>query len=158
MRDANHFAAATPRIAELFATSPEAAIDLITDADPQVRAAAITALGKIGSSQSIDLLIWALSDEDVFASSAAAQALAARGALNQVKSKLAVLAENPAAVVRAGAAMGAPASRELIAELLKSDSAKQHLAALHLALVTEQFELPYSKLLASTDLARCTLW
>jgi transglutaminase-like putative cysteine protease/tetratricopeptide (TPR) repeat protein len=146
------FDAAAGRIAELFASSPEAAVDLITDADPQVRAAAIVALGKTGSSQTIDLLIWALSDEDVFASSAAAQSLAARGALNRVKSKLASLAENPAAVVRAGAAMGESASRELIQELLKSDSPKQHLAALRLALVTEQFDLPYSKLMASTDL------
>jgi transglutaminase-like putative cysteine protease/Flp pilus assembly protein TadD len=147
------FAAATGRISELFATSPEAAIDLITDADPQVRAAAIAALGKTGSSQTIDLLIWALADEDVFASSAAAQSLAARGALNRVKSKLATLAENPAAVVRAGAAMGESASRELIEELLKNDSAEQHLAALHLALVTDKFDLrlPYSKLLASSD-------
>ncbi|HEY8461927.1 MAG TPA: HEAT repeat domain-containing protein, partial [Blastocatellia bacterium] len=152
------FDATTRRIAELFATSPGAAIDLITDADPQVRAAAIIALGKTGapgktgSSQTIDLLIWALSDKDVFASSAAAQALAARGAVQQVKSKLATLAEHPAAIVRAGAAMGESASRELIEELLKSDSARQHLAALHLALVTERFDLPYSKLLASNDL------
>ncbi|HEY6400686.1 MAG TPA: transglutaminase domain-containing protein, partial [Blastocatellia bacterium] len=124
----------------------------ITDADPQARAAAIAALGKSGNPQTVDLLIWALSDKDVFAGSAAAQALAARGAINQVKSKLATVAENPAAVVRAGVAMGESASRELIEELLKSDSAKQHLAALHLALVTEQFDLPYSKLLASTDL------
>jgi tetratricopeptide (TPR) repeat protein len=146
------FAAATGRIAELFGASPEAAIDLITDADPQVRAAAIAALGKTGFSQSVDLLIWALSDEDVFASAAAARALAERGALNQVKSKLATLAEHPSAVVRAGAVMGASASRELIEELLRSDSPKQHLAALHLALVSERFDLPYSKLLASTDL------
>src|SRR4029078_1390223 len=93
----------------------------------------------------------ALSDEDVFASYAAAQSLAARGALNRVKSKLASLAENPAAGVRAGAAMGESASRELIQELLKSDNPKQHLAALRLALVTEQFDLPYSKLMASTE-------
>jgi transglutaminase-like putative cysteine protease/Flp pilus assembly protein TadD len=152
------FTAATERIAELLDASPEPTIDLITDADPQVRAAAIIALGKTGapdkngSSQTIDLLIWALSDNDVFASSAAARALAARGAINQVKSKLATLAENPAAIVRAGAAMGESASRELIEELIKSDSAKQHLAALHLALITEQFDLPYAKLLASADL------
>jgi transglutaminase-like putative cysteine protease/tetratricopeptide (TPR) repeat protein len=148
------FATAAGRIAGLFTASPDAAIDLITDADPQVRAAAITALGKSGPSQTVDLLIWALSDKDVFASSAAAQALAARGALDQVKSKLAALAENPAAVVRAGVALGESASRDLIEELLKSDGAKQHLAALQLALVTEKFDLrlPYSKLLASTDL------
>ncbi|HKC87022.1 MAG TPA: transglutaminase domain-containing protein, partial [Blastocatellia bacterium] len=98
--------------------------------------------------------IWALSDKDVFTSSAAAHALAARGALNQVKSKLATLAENPAAVVRLGVALGETASRELIEELLRSDGAKQHLAALQLALVTEKFDsrLPYSKLLATTDL------
>src|SRR5262249_25694520 len=87
-------------------------------------------------------------------SSAAAHALAARGALNQIKSKLATLAENPAAVVRVGVALGETASRELIEELFRSDGAKQHLAALRLALVTENFDsrLPYSKLLASTDL------
>ncbi|HEY6401333.1 MAG TPA: PsbP-related protein, partial [Blastocatellia bacterium] len=43
------FTGATERIAELFAASPEPAIDLITDADPQVRAAAIIALGKTGA-------------------------------------------------------------------------------------------------------------
>src|SRR5215510_9774594 len=148
------FTSAAGRMAALFAASTDAAIDLITDADPQVRAAAISALGKSGPSQSVDLLIWALSDKDVFTSSAAAHALAARGALNQVKSKLATLAENPAAVVRLGVALGESASRELIEELLRSDGAKQHLAALRLALVTEKFDsrLPYSKLLASTDL------
>ncbi|MGH9752870.1 MAG: HEAT repeat domain-containing protein, partial [Blastocatellia bacterium] len=148
------FATAAGRIAELFAASPEAAIDLITDADPQARAAAITALGKSSHSQTVDLLIWALADKDVFASSAAAQALAARGALSQVKSKLPVLAETPPAVVRIGAVMGESASRELIEELLRSDSAKQHLAALQLALATEKFDLrlPYAKLLGSTDL------
>jgi transglutaminase-like putative cysteine protease/tetratricopeptide (TPR) repeat protein len=148
------FATAAGRMAGLFAASKDAAIDLITDADPQVRAAAISALGKSGHPQTVDLLIWALSDKDVFASSAAAHALAARGALNQIKSKLAALAENPAAVVRAGVALGETASRELIEESLRSDGAKQHLAALRLALVTEKFDsrLPYSKLLASTDL------
>src|SRR5262249_10176614 len=132
----------------------DAAIDLITDADPQVRTAAIAALGKSNHPQSDDLLIWALSDKDVFASSTAAQALAARGALGQIKNKLATLAENPAAVVRAGMAMGESASRELIEELLRSDSARQHLAALQLALVVEKFDLrlPFSKLLASTDI------
>jgi transglutaminase-like putative cysteine protease/tetratricopeptide (TPR) repeat protein len=148
------FATTAARIAGLLTASPDAAIDLITDADPQVRAAAITALGKSGASQTVDLLIWSLSDKDVFASSAAAQALVARGALSQVNSKLATLAENPAAVVRAGAAAGELASRELIEELLKGEGVKQHLAALQLALVTDKFDLrlPYSKLLASTDL------
>src|SRR5262245_27867866 len=148
------FSAAAARIAELFASSRDAAIDLITDADPQVRTAAIAALGKSNHPQSVDLLIWALSDKDVFASSTAAQDLAARGALGQIKSALATLAENPAAVTRVGVAMGEPASRELIEELLRSDSARQHLAALQLALVAEKFDLrlPFSKLLGSTDI------
>src|SRR5215510_743238 len=148
------FATASGRMAGLFTASTDAAIDLVTDADPQVRAAAISALGKSGHPQTVDLLIWALSDKDVFASSTAAQALAARGAMAAIKSKLATLAENTAAIVRIGAAIGEPASRELIDELLGSDSAKQHLAGLKLALIAEKFDsrLPYSKLLASTDL------
>jgi len=147
------FATAANRIAELFAASPGAAIDLVTDVDPQVRTAAIAALGKSSHPQTVEVLIWALSDKDVFASSTAAQALAARGALSQIKSKLATLAENPAAVVRAGVAMGESASRELIEVLLGGDGAKQHLAALQLALTLEKFDpwLPYSKLFASTD-------
>jgi len=56
------FASSAGRMAGLFAASTDAAIDLVTDADPQVRAAAISALGKSGPSQSVDLLIWALSD------------------------------------------------------------------------------------------------
>ena len=147
------FAASVNRMAELFATSPDTAIDLITDADPQVRAAAIAALDKSSHPQTVPVLIWALSDKDVFASSTAARALAERGALAAIKSRLATLAETPAAVVRAGAAMGEPASRELIEELLGGDNAKQHLAALQLALSLENFDprLPYSKLFASTD-------
>ncbi|MGH9853832.1 MAG: HEAT repeat domain-containing protein, partial [Blastocatellia bacterium] len=147
------FATAANRIAELFAASPDAAIDLVTDADPQVRTAAIAALGKSGHPQTVEVLIWALSDKDVFASSTAAQTLAARGALSQIKSKLATLAENPAAVVHAGVAMGESASRELIEALLGGAGAKQHLAALQLALTLEKFDprLPYSKLFASTD-------
>jgi transglutaminase-like putative cysteine protease/tetratricopeptide (TPR) repeat protein len=148
-------ATAAGRIAELLAKSPDAAIDLITDADPQARTAAIIALGRSTHPQAVDLLIWALSDKDLFASSAAAQALAARGAqgLAAIKGKLAALAENPSAIVRTGVAMGESASRELIEELLRSDGAKQHVAALRLALTLEKFDLrlPYSKLLASTD-------
>lgn len=148
-------ATAAGRIAELLAKSPDAAIDLITDADPQARTATIIALGRSMHPQAVDLLVWALSDKDLFASSAAAQALAARGAQGQsaIKSKLAALAENPSTIVRAGVAMGESASRELIEELLRSDGAKQHVAALRLALTLEKFDLrlPYSKLLASTD-------
>src|SRR5262245_59801665 len=147
------FAGATNRIAELLTSSPEATIDLITDADPLVRTAAIAALAKSNHPQSTALLIWALSDKDIFASTLAAQALSARGALVDIKSKLAILAENPAAIVRAGVALGEPASRVLIEEMLRGENPKEHLAALQLALIMEKFSLPlpYSKLYASTD-------
>jgi transglutaminase-like putative cysteine protease/tetratricopeptide (TPR) repeat protein len=146
---------ATRRIEAVFAQSPDAAIDLITDADPQARTSAITALGRSAVPQSTDLLVWALTDGDVFASSAAAQALAARGAqgLAAVRSSLAALAETPSAVVRAGVAMSDSDSRALVGELLNSDHAKQQLAGLRLALALEKFDpqLPYSKLFASPD-------
>ncbi len=146
---------AADRMAALFAKSPEAAIDLITDADPQVRTAAIIALGRTTDSKTIDLLIWALSDKDVFAGSTAAHALGSRKepAMAAIRSRLSALAENPAAVVRAGAAMGETISRQLIEEMLRGENSKQHLAGLRLALTLEQFDLhlPYSKLFASTD-------
>jgi transglutaminase-like putative cysteine protease/tetratricopeptide (TPR) repeat protein len=158
-------AASTDRIAQLFAASPETTIDLITDADPQVRMAAIAALGKSSHPKIVDLMVWALADKDVFASSTAAQALATHGAtgatgatgapgsLSAIKSRLRILAENPAAIVRAGAAMGEPASRELIEEMLRGDNPKEHVAALQLALITEKFDLalPFAKLFASPD-------
>ncbi|HKQ74285.1 MAG TPA: transglutaminase domain-containing protein [Blastocatellia bacterium] len=148
------FTTATNRIAELFAVSLDAAIDLITDADPQVRTAAIAALGKSNHQRTAELLIWALSDKDVFASSTAAQALAERGSMAAIKSKLATLSENATAVVRIGAALGESASRELIEELLGSESANQQMAGLQLALIAEKFDsrIPYAKLLASTDI------
>ncbi|MBO0723500.1 MAG: HEAT repeat domain-containing protein, partial [Blastocatellia bacterium] len=107
---------ATDRIAQLFASSPETAIDLITDPDPQVRTAAIMGIAKSSDPKIIDLMVWALADQDLIASTAAAHTLAAivaNGALPiAIKSKLAALAENPAAIVRAGAAMNEAAARE----------------------------------------------
>jgi transglutaminase-like putative cysteine protease/tetratricopeptide (TPR) repeat protein len=151
-------AASTDRIARLFAASPETTIDLITDADPQVRTAAIAAFGKASHPKMADLMIWALADRDVFASSTAAHILASgasdlTGALPAIKSKLRVLSENPAALVRAGAAMGEQASRALIEEMLRGDNPKEHMAALQLALISEKFELnlPFAKLFASSD-------
>ncbi len=150
------FAGAVERIAKLFAESPDAAIDLITDTDPQVRTAAITALGKSNHPQTVAALLWALSDKDLYASAAAAQALASRGApaLAAIKGKLPALADNPSSIVRAGVAFGEPASRELIEESLRGEDAKQHLAALQLALTLEKLDppLPWPKLLASNDL------
>jgi len=166
------FDAAAGRLTQLFNQSPDAAFDVATDAEAHIRAAAITALGKARLNQTaeIDALLWALNDKDVFASGAAASALAARGqaGLQAVKGKLPALAENPAALVRAGVAFssnegGEEISRELIATLLNSDSSQQHLAAMLLALALPHFDapLPFSKLIASSQAGQAadgSLW
>lgn len=153
------FDGAVAKLAELFSPSGQsaaAALDLLTDADPQIRAAAITALGKtITNELSNEALVWALSDKDAIASAAAAAALTARGssALQTVKARLATLAETPAPLVRFGMVAGEATSRELIAELLRSDSGKQHLAAMVLALALPKFDqpLPLVKLLTTAE-------
>ncbi len=150
------FDASAKAIAEFFAGSPDVALDLITDADPQVRTAAITALSNLDQPRITEALIWALSDKDVYASTAAARGLALRGpvALAAIKGKLPTLAEHPSGILRAGVASGERASRDLIEELMRGEGDKQHLAGLRLALTLQKLELrlPYSKLLASNDL------
>ena len=156
------FDAAVTKLAELFspsANSAAAALDLFADADPQIRAAAITAFGKarrtVEDELTNDALVWALTDKDAIASASAAMALAARGqsALQAVKTKFNSLAETPAPLVRFGLAAGEATSRELIAELLKADNGKQHLAAMVLALALPKFDqpLPLLKLLTGTE-------
>ena len=150
-----NFGAAVQRAGELFGKSPDTAFDLLIDADPQVRAAAIAALGKTRQNAlGTDALIWALSDSDALASATAAANLAARGTagLAAFKSKLSVpRALTPAAIVRTAIAFGPQVSRELIAEMLDDNSANLHLAALQLALSQERFDspLPYAKLFNS---------
>ena len=152
---------AIARLTELFAqpASSAAALDLLTDADPQIRAAAISALGKTRLANSeaavLDVLVWALGDKDAMASAAAASALAERGTsgVQAIKAELAVLAATPAPLVRFGLAAGEPASSELITELLRSSNGKQHLAAMMLALTLPKFDqpLPLLKLLTATE-------
>lgn len=147
------FDVAVNRLTELFGQSPDAAFDLAADADPQVRAAAINALGQSRQDALGDhALVWALSDQDVFASTAAARALVARGArgLDAVKSRLSARWLSSEAIVRAGLAFGEQAANELIAEALRSDDIRQQLAAMQLALALPKFDqpLPYSKLLS----------
>lgn len=161
------FETAVTRLTRLFSQSPDAAFDLAADADPHIRTAAVSALGKsgqIGSDDSvvIDALLWALRDKDVFASSAAATGLAARGqtGFEAIKNKLPALSETPATVVRAGVAVGEEQSREMIATLLGSDNGKQQLAAMLLALALPKFDqpLPFPKLLASSQTGDTSLW
>lgn len=161
---------AVNRLTQLFNQSPESAFDLAADADPRIRTAAILALGKARTDSlengiGLDALLWALNDKDVFASSAAATGLAARGqdGLQALKSKLPALSETPAALVRAGVTFGEEASRELIAALLASDSGKQQLAGMLLALALPKFDqpLPFSKLLSSSQAGQAgdgSLW
>ncbi|MBS1790269.1 MAG: DUF4836 family protein [Acidobacteria bacterium] len=149
------FSATVARVSELFDKSPDAAFDLLIDADPQVRAAAITALGNTRQDAlGNEALIWALSDSDALASTAAAIGLSARGTvgLAAFKSKFSVpRALTPAAIVRAGLAFGPQVSRDLIVEMLNDNSANQHLAALQLAIQQERFDspLPLAKLFNS---------
>ncbi len=146
-----------PQLRELAERSPALVFDLCSDPDPQVRAAAATALSQARSAQTAPLdeaLIWVANDKEPYVSARAAQALATRGAaaLNTVKNNLALLAENGAAV-RLGALLGEEAANELVAALWQSDDAKQQLAGLQLALVLPRLRatLPYNKFFNSAN-------
>lgn len=146
----------TKRLGELFANAPDTALDLLTDASPHVRTAAIKALGQhVTSNQDarwLDTLCWALKDKDSLASAAAAQALAALPAATY-KAKLAALAETPAGLVRLSTALNPADARALAEELWRGNSEKQTLAALQIALTLPRldFTLPYARLFAAND-------
>jgi tetratricopeptide (TPR) repeat protein len=152
-------ATSVKRLTEFFNQAPAAALDMLLDISPQVRSAAIAALGQRAAQtpapHANEALLWALQDKDTLASTTAAQALTALGpaTLTTIKPKLPALAETPAALVRLGATLGEPAARELAEELLRSESGKQQLAALQLALILPRlnFSLPYARLLASSE-------
>jgi len=78
-----------------------------------------------------------VSDEDVFASSAAAQALAARGRSTRSKETGGSGRKIRRRLSAAGAAMGAPASREMIANCSKATAPNSIWRLCILALVTE---------------------
>ena len=67
---------AVVRLTELFARSPEAAIDLLIDRRVMVRAAAVEALGASGNRELDAFLLRALTDRDAFVADRAAAALA----------------------------------------------------------------------------------
>jgi transglutaminase-like putative cysteine protease len=144
------------RLSELFASAPDTALDLLTDASLHVRTAAIKVLGQhtaqTKDARWVDALCWALKDKDSLASTAAAQALAALPA-TAYKSKLTSLAETPAGLVRLSAALNPTDARELAEELWRSNSEKQTLAALQIALILPRldFALPYARLFAASD-------
>lgn len=144
----------TKRITELAKTAPEIALELITDYDPNVRAAGITALGKSSDARFVDALVWALADKDIFCSTSAAQALAERGAtsLTALKSKLPKLVETNGSLLRVAAFLSDEGARELAEELLRSDNPASQQTGLQLAVAfpLKGLRLPYAKLF-STD-------
>ena len=143
------------RLAELVTRVPDAALDLLTDYDPQVRAAAIEAFGRVPDERATEALVWALTDRDAYASATAARMLAARGpaGVAALRRKLSTLTKDPGVILRAGAALTDEAARDLASELIKSDQSKDQLAGLQLAMALplKGLVLPYQKLLASGE-------
>lgn len=143
----------TERLTALMSQAPAAAMDLLTDYDPHVRAAAIVAAGKTGDARMTDVLVWALADRDGYASAQAARALAERGAvgLAALKAKVPILSKEAGAILRVAALLPDEAARDLAQELFKSDDSASHLAALHMALALplKGLVLPFQKLLTS---------
>ncbi len=144
----------TQRIAELAKTAPEIALEMLTDYDPNVRAAAIAALGQASDARFTEALIWALTDKDAFCSTSAARALAERGAagITALKSKLPKLVAANGALLRVAAFVSDESARELADELLKSDDAALQQTGLRMAVAfpLRGLRLPYAKLF-STD-------
>ncbi|HEX8136166.1 MAG TPA: transglutaminase domain-containing protein [Pyrinomonadaceae bacterium] len=143
------------RLAELVREAPAATLDLLTDYDPQVRAASIAAIARSEDARMTEVLAWAISDKDGYASAVAARALAGRGAvgLAALKGKLTTLSREPGAVLRVATLLKEEGARELAQELLKSDESASQLAGLQLSLVLplKGLVLPFQKLLASDN-------
>lgn len=148
-------AAGATKIAVLLATTPEAALDLLTDSDPQVRTAAVLALDKTEGPRATGPLVWALEDPDAHCSSAAALALAKRGpaATDAVRQKLASLTQHPESLIRFAAAMKDSDARLFTEQLIASESAPSRIAGLKLAVALRlpELKLPYMELLQGSD-------
>ncbi len=149
--------AAIQKIAELATQAPEIALEMLTDYDPNVRGAAITALGKSADGRNNEALVWALADKDIFCSNSAAKALAERGApaFLALKNNLPKLVEANGALLRVAALMSDEAARELADELLKSKEAKFQINGLQMALILplKGLQLPYAKLFTTDDVS-----
>lgn len=143
------------KLAALFATTPGAALDLLTDSDPQVRTAAVLALDQTQSPRATGPLVWALEDPDAHCSSAAALALAKRGpeATDAVRQKLASLTQHPESLIRFAAAMKDSDARLFAEQLIASESAPSRIAGLKLAVALRlpELKLPYLELLQGSD-------
>ncbi len=148
------------RLTALSGKAPEAALDLMTEADPQVRAEAIRVFSQLGDPLVAEALLWAVGDKDAYSGAVAARAIAEMVnadspnlPLSALKSALPVMAENPEAILNLAAALSDDKARAVADELLQSDSSKSRLAGLHLAvaLPLKGLQLPIAKLLQSKD-------
>lgn len=136
-----------PRLISLAGRSPDAAMEMLTDGDAQVRAAAIAALGEVASKNSdarlTDVLLWALDDKEAYCSAVAAKSVAALVAradqknaiLSALKNRLDKLAENPASLVNQGLAFDQETAYAFTEDLLSSGSAKLRAVGLQLIIV-----------------------
>lgn len=141
-------------LAALASGAPDAAIDLLTDASPHVRAAAITAIAKEQDARTSELLLWAAGDKEAYPSMCAARALAGRPAVNElIKNRLTALAEQPGTLIRMAAALDDEMVRAWTEHLLNGSSDKERHAGLCLAaaLPLTGLKVPYQALLATTD-------
>lgn len=143
------------KLAALIATTPGAALDLLTDSDPEVRTAAVLALDRTEEPRAIGAFVWALEDPDAHCSSIAAQALVKRGseATRAVEKKLASLAQHPELLIRFAAAMKDSDARSFAEQLLAGESAPSRIAGLKLAVALRLpgLKIPYMELLKSGD-------
>lgn len=149
----------TGRLTALARRAPDVVLDLMTDPDPLVRAAAIKAFGTLDDPFAPNVLVWAMTDRDTYVSAVAAQALAAKvteaGPVTMafINRALPTLSDNPGVILSLAAALSDDRARQMTDALLGSDSSKGRIAGLHLAvtLPLRGLQLPVAKLLQSKD-------
>jgi hypothetical protein len=107
------------KLAELVTKSPAVIFDLLTDPDPQARAAAIRALSRLGDPVMADVLLRARGDKDAYCSSVAVRSIATlvnrddpNFPLTALKNSLPALAENPETILNLGAALSDDKARD----------------------------------------------
>ncbi|MFN0121828.1 MAG: transglutaminase domain-containing protein [Blastocatellia bacterium] len=152
---------------------PESLMDMLTDSDPQVRAAAAWAFGQHaarlpagdGLTLSMATLVWVLGDPAPYTSAVAARALNllaekhAAAVLSAVRPGLNALAASPTALLHLCTALDEQTARPLVEELLRADTAAQNAAGLRIALILplRGLLLPLAKLSLAGDERLVTL-
>src|SRR5581483_166314 len=150
---------AVPQIVEMSAKSPDVVLDMLTDYNPNVRADAIAALGKINNKELNapvnDALVWALGDKDNYCAQSAAQAITSRGpdAIAILKTRLPNLIADPNALLQGVSILNDDDARNLAADLLRNSDKDKQIAGLEIATAfpLKGLTLPYSSLLSSKE-------